>query len=88
VEVLKNTVPKNIAGVVFLSGGQTPDEATKNFREICRSEPLPWSLAFSFSRALQHDALEMWAGKSENISDAQNAFLSRLESDSLADQGL
>ena len=88
VEVLKTCVPDQIAGVVFLSGGQSPDEATKNFDEIAKLEPLPWPLAFSFSRALQNDALEIWAGKDENIHDAQKAFLGRLQENSLADQGL
>lgn len=87
-EVLKKNVPEKVAGVVFLSGGQTPDEATDNFREIAKAEPLPWPLAFSFSRALQNDALKIWSGRDENINEAQKAFLLRLENNSLADQGL
>lgn len=88
VRALKNSVHKDTAGAVFLSGGQTPDEATNNFREICKKEPLPWPMAFSFSRALQNDALDIWAGKNENKIDAQEAFLERLQNNSLADQGL
>lgn len=88
VEVLRNSVPTQVAGVVFLSGGQTPEESTKNFREIARLEPLPWPLAFSFSRALQNDALVAWSGKDENEKTAQKAFLQRLQDNSLADQGL
>lgn len=88
VEVLKNSVPKNVAGVVFLSGGQTPEETTDNFREIAKLEPLPWPITFSFSRALQNNALFVWSGKEENIKEAQNAFLERLQENSLADQGL
>lgn len=88
VEVLKNSVPKNVAGVVFLSGGQTPEETTNNFREIAKLEPLPWPIAFSFSRALQNSALRVWAGKDENVDMAQDAFLEKLQENSLADQGL
>lgn len=88
VDVLKSAVPAKVAGVVFLSGGQSPDEATKNFREIARLEPLPWPIAFSFSRALQNDALATWAGQKENEKEAQKVFLERLQEDSLADQGI
>jgi fructose-bisphosphate aldolase class I len=88
VEVLKECVPVNVGGVVFLSGGQTPDEATANFNAIAQHEPLPWPLAFSFSRALQNDALLAWGGKISNIELAREAFMKRLKSDSQADQGL
>lgn len=88
VDVLKNCVPADTAGVVFLSGGQSSEEATNNLREIAKLEPLPWQIAFSFSRALQNDALHVWAGRDENVPAAQDAFLQRLKADSLADQGL
>ncbi len=87
-ETLLKTVPKDVAGVVFLSGGQTPDEATNNLREIARLEPLPWQIAFSYSRALQNDALHAWGGNPDNFKEAQIQFLERLESNALADQGL
>ncbi len=86
-EVLKTCVPRDVAGVVFLSGGQTPDEATNNLREIAKLEPLPWQVAFSYSRALQNDALVAWRGNPEHFKEAQLVFLDRLESNSLADQG-
>lgn len=66
--VLKRSVPPEVPGIVFLSGGQTPDEATNNLNEINRIasndvvKP-PWVLTFSFSRALQNEAMETWAGK-------------------------
>ncbi len=88
VEVLKECVPANVGGVVFLSGGQTPDEATANFSAIAKHQPLPWPLAFSFSRAIQNDALAIWAGKITNIDIAREAYIKRLMSNSMADQGL
>lgn len=88
VRTLKNTVPEGLAGVVFLSGGQSPDEAAENFDAIAEHEPLPWPLAFSFSRALQNDAMEIWLGKEVNRTAAQEAFRKRLEMNSKADQGL
>jgi fructose-bisphosphate aldolase class I len=87
VETLLAKVPRETAGVVFLSGGQTPDEATNNLREIAKLEPLPWQLAFSYSRALQNDALVVWAGKESNFKEAQNIFIKRVEENCLADQG-
>jgi fructose-bisphosphate aldolase class I len=81
-------VPREVAGVVFLSGGQAPDEATNNLREIAKREPLPWQIAFSYSRALQNDALKTWMGSAEKFVEAQKVFLGRLQSNSLADQGL
>lgn len=88
VEVLKECVPANVGGVVFLSGGQTPDEATANFNAIAKHKPLPWPLAFSFSRAIQNDALATWAGKFSNVDIAREAYIKRLMSNSMADQGL
>lgn len=87
-ETLVANVPREVAGVVFLSGGQTPDEATNNLREIAKLEPLPWQIAFSYSRALQNDALKTWMGSVEKFVEGQNVFLGRLQSNSLADQGL
>jgi len=88
VEVLKECVPENTGGVVFLSGGQSGDEASANFSAIARHEPLPWPLAFSFSRAIQNEALATWAGKVSNIDLAREAFIERLKLNSRADQGL
>lgn len=87
VEVLKACVPANIGGVVFLSGGQTPSEATDNLREIAKYEPLPWQIAFSYSRALQNDALHTWDGNPDNITAAQKVFTERLIDECRADQG-
>ena len=85
--VLMENVPPQIAGIVFLSGGQTPDQATDNLSAICRlsrtierdrSAVAPWPLTFSYARALQEEALAVWMGKEENVLSARAAFLSRL----------
>ena len=76
---LKESIPPELGGVVFLSGGQTPDEATNNLNEIVkRKADAPWPLSFSFSRALQEEAMRAWAGKDDNIESAQEIFLNRL----------
>lgn len=91
VEVLIESVPRQIAGIVFLSGGQTPDQATANLRAIVRKAlelAAPWPLTFSYARALQEEALALWKGKPENVESARRAYLSRLAKVSLAAQGL
>ena len=77
-EVLKNHVPEELAGVVFLSGGQTPEQATENLAAVLRNGPFPWPVTFSFARALQDPALYAWAGNNENSEKARQAFLGRL----------
>lgn len=79
---LVESVPRQVAGIVFLSGGQTPDQATDNLSAICRLSrakgEIPWPLTFSYARALQEEALSIWKGKEENVPAAREAFLSRL----------
>src|SRR3989338_4582736 len=78
---LMENVPSQIAGIVFLSGGQTPDQATENLAAItrkAREANATWPLTFSYARALQEEALTIWRGKDENIPAARSAFLSRL----------
>jgi len=85
---LKKSVPPEIPGIVFLSGGQTPDEATNNLNEIIkRKGDAPWELSFSYSRAIQEESMKEWAGKDENIKAAQEVFLKRLEMVSKARKG-
>ena len=85
---LKQSVPPEVGGIVFLSGGQTPDEATNNLNEIVkRRGDCPWPLSFSFSRALQEETMRQWSGKDENIEHAQNTFLDRLIKVSKARKG-
>lgn len=76
VETFLEVVPKEVHGIVFLSGGQTPDEATENLVEINKIGG-PWQLSYSYGRALQDEALNSWAGKEENIESAQKVFLER-----------
>jgi fructose-bisphosphate aldolase class I len=78
---LTASVPKQIAGVVFLSGGQTPDQATDNLHAIAgraRQAGAPWPVTFSYARALQEEALAIWKGKEENVPKAREAYLTRL----------
>ncbi len=79
--VLTESVPSQIAGIAFLSGGQTPDQATDNLRAIARRAKeinAPWPITFSYARALQEEALTLWKGKSEHVPAARAAFLERL----------
>lgn len=81
-EALLETVPSSIAGIVFLSGGQTPDQATENLRAIAakaRDVHAPWPLTFSYARAIQEEALAVWAGNDEAIPQAREVYLERLK---------
>jgi fructose-bisphosphate aldolase class I len=78
VRALTASVPEEMGGVLFLSGGQSPEEATANLNAIARLEPLPWDITFSFSRALQNPVLKLWLGNADNIPEAQSIFLERL----------
>src|SRR5258706_2281411 len=85
---LKRAVPAEVPGIVFLSGGQTPDDATANLDEIVKLKgEAPWELSFSFSRALQEDPMKEWSGRDENVEKAQAVFLERLEKVSKARKG-
>lgn len=85
IETFKEVVPHKVPGIVFLSGGQTPDQATENLKEINLIGG-PWQLSFSYGRALQDEALKIWAGKEENVAAAQKAFLERTKKVSRARQ--
>ena len=84
VSVFKKIVPKELAGIVFLSGGQTATQATDNLQEITNLGPFDWGLTYSFARALQLPALQAWAGKPENVQQAQLLFLERVAANSHA----
>lgn len=87
VRILKSAISPDMAGVVFLSGGQEPDEATRHLNEIAKLEPLPFELAFSYARAIQQPVLDVWAGDDSNLSAAREEFIARLEANTQADQG-
>ncbi len=87
VDVLKSSVPEAMGGVVFLSGGQSPEEATTHLDAIAEHEPLPWPIAFSFARAIQQDALAAWGGDDNKLSIAREEFMRRLELCVRADRG-
>lgn len=88
---LQNAVPNEVPSIVFLSGGQSPDEAAFNLNEIVKLNKDKhfgdWDISFSFERALQQEVLSTWVGKEENITKAQEAFLERLQKVSKARQG-
>lgn len=77
-EVLRNHVPRELAGVVFLSGGQSVTQATENLQAVTNNGPFPWPVTFSFARALQDPALQAWQGDNANADAARCAFHERL----------
>ncbi|CAL1365654.1 unnamed protein product [Linum trigynum] len=88
VTALRRTVPPAVPGIVFLSGGQSEEEATKNLNAMNKLQVLkPWTLSFSFGRALQQSTLKTWGGKKENVEKAQAAFLERCKANSDATLG-
>ncbi len=87
VKILAEVVPDEVPGVVFLSGGQSPEEATLNLQQINAYSQMKWRLTFSYSRAIQEPVLHAWAGKKENQEEAQKVFLKRAKLASLASVG-
>ncbi|HYB64546.1 MAG TPA: class I fructose-bisphosphate aldolase, partial [Steroidobacteraceae bacterium] len=77
VRVLKRRVPAAVPGIAFLSGGQSPTEATLHLSLMNRLGPLPWSLTFSYGRALQDTALKAWGGTAANFGAGQKEFARR-----------
>ena len=86
-EVLEENVPREVPGIVFLSGGQAPREAEDNLRAINREGGAPWELAFSYGRALQDEAFAIWAGDMGKFVEVQKAFLEAAHRDSHAREG-
>jgi len=74
VRCLKRHVPPAVPGIAFLSGGQTPAQATLHLSLINRHADLPWQLSFSYGRALQDAALHAWGGKSTQVQAGQHEF--------------
>lgn len=87
IRTFENSVPNEVAGIVFLSGGQSPKRATENLQAISQHEPLAWPTSYSYSRAIEEPILDVWLGKDENVDAAQQVMLHRLKLNSLAEQG-
>jgi fructose-bisphosphate aldolase class I len=87
VKALQATVPPAVPGIAFLSGGQSDAEATAHLSAMNAMFDLPWTLTFSYGRALQAAALAAWRGKRENVAAAQAAFTHRARMNSLAATG-
>ncbi len=81
-------VPAAVPGIVFLSGGQSDEDATANLNAMNAIGPHPWELSFSYGRALQAPALKAWAGKPENVEAAQRAYYHRAKMNGAARTGM
>lgn len=84
---LHRTIPAAVPGIVFLSGGQDDEQATANLDAIARRGPQPWTVSFSYARALQGRPMSVWAGAEENVAAAQDAFAERLRLTGAANRG-
>jgi len=89
VNCLLASVPANVPAVAFLSGGQSPELATAHLNAINKNykNRLPWTVSFSFARAIQQPALEAWKGKDENVEKAQKLLYKRAKLDAIARNG-
>ena len=85
--VLERTVPPAVPGIFFLSGGQTPEEASANLDAMNRLGASPWPLSFSYGRALQEPVLQAWKGQSGNVAAAEKALQKRARLNSAACRG-
>jgi fructose-bisphosphate aldolase class I len=85
--VLHHHVPHELGGVVFLSGGQKPQDALINLNKIAQRGPHPWGVTFSYSRALQDPVLKAWAADGQKIENAQRIFARQLKHASEARDG-
>ena len=83
----RHNVPAAVPGIVFLSGGQTDEDATAHLNAMNALGPHPWELSFSYGRALQAPALKAWRGETANVEDAQKAFYRRAKFNSAARSG-
>jgi fructose-bisphosphate aldolase class I len=79
VRCLRRTVPAAVPGIVFLSGGQGDEEATVRLNAICEADDLPWTVTFSYGRALQNPALKAWKGQPGGVAAAQAALRHRAQ---------
>lgn len=87
IRILRRTVPAAVPSINFLSGGQTPQEATANLNAMNQLEPQPWELSFSYGRALQEPALQAWQGDPGNAQPTQVALYKRAKLNGAARYG-
>ncbi|MFZ9310115.1 MAG: class I fructose-bisphosphate aldolase [Arenimonas sp.] len=88
VQCLKSAVPAALPGIVFLSGGQSDDDATAHLNEMNKLENLPWPLSFSYGRAMQSAALKIWGQDIvNNVAKAQETVYARARDNGLAAMG-
>jgi len=89
VKSLLRVVPASVGGVAFLSGGQSCELASErlNAMNLTFKSRLPWPLAFSFARAIQQPALEIWLGQDANVLAAQEALYHRARCNRAARRG-
>jgi fructose-bisphosphate aldolase class I len=87
IKCLKENVPADIGGIVFLSGGQSAEQATENLRTMHQMGDLPWSLSFSYSRGIQTPVLKAWAGNMNDVAGAQAILIEKAKANSEANQG-
>jgi fructose-bisphosphate aldolase, class I len=87
VATLREHVPEDVPGIVFLSGGMTDEQATSRLNEINRRGGAPWEISFSYGRALQQAPLKAWSGDPANVEAAQAALAHRARMNGLARDG-
>jgi fructose-bisphosphate aldolase class I len=86
--ILRRTVPAAVPSINFLSGGQSPEEASANLNALSQLKGnAPWNLSFSYGRALQETAMKAWSGDPQNREQAQREFSKRARLNSLAQRG-
>ena len=86
-EAFREVVPAAVPGIVFLSGGQSDQQASENLNAINAHGPQPWKLSYSYGRALQAPALQAWRGDAGNIDSGQQMLLHRARLNSAAAGG-
>ena len=86
-ECLKKSVPNEVPGIAFLSGGQSEIEATENLNLINKNNNTNFIMTYSYGRALQQSALKFWSKDTKNIVGTQNIFNHRAKMNTLAAQG-
>jgi fructose-bisphosphate aldolase class I len=87
ISILRRTVPAAVPTINFLSGGQSPEEATANLNAMNLLPGNPWNVSYSYARALQDYCMKTWKGDAKNAAAAQKIFLERAKLNSLASVG-